>query len=82
MFAVEILDFIQESGMKEDYIIAKRQHNASGVFSYECIPDKAVWGEEKYIGAEMHCFPDRTISSYELFKAEWNARDFFAKSGW
>ena len=44
------LNFTQECVMKEHCIIAAKLHNALLVFSYECIPDKAVWGEEKYIG--------------------------------
>ena len=77
------MNFTHEFVMKENCIIAAKPHNAFLVFSYECIPDKAVWGEEKYIGAEVHCFLDRTISSsHELSEAEKDARDFLAKSGW
>ena len=69
--------------MKENYIIATRPRNALQVFSYECLPDKKVWFEEKYIGAEVHCFLDRDINnSNELSKAEMDARDFLARSGW
>ena len=69
--------------MKENYIIAVRPPNALQVFSYECLPDKKVWFEEKYIGAEVHCFLDRDINnSNELSKAEMDARDFLARSGW
>jgi hypothetical protein len=69
--------------MNENYIIATRPRNALQVFSYECLPDKKVWFEEKYIGAEVHCFLDRDINnSNELSKAEMDARDFLARSGW
>ena len=69
--------------MKENYIIATRPRNALQVFSYEGLPDKKVWFEEKYIGAEVHCFLDRDINnSNELSKAEMDARDFPARSGW
>ena len=69
--------------MKENYIIATRPHNALLVFRYECIPDKNVWDEEKYIGAEVHCFLDRDVkNTHELLKAEMDTRDFLARSGW
>ena len=39
--------------------------------------------EEKYIGAEVHCFLDRNIkNTHELSKAEMDSRDFLARSGW
>ena len=69
--------------MKENYIIATRPHNALLVFKYECIPDKTVWDKEKYIGAEVHCFLNRDIKNpHGLSKAEMDARDFLASSGW
>ena len=69
--------------MKENYIIPTRPRNALQVFSYECLPDKKVWFEEKYIGAEVHCFLDRDIkNNHELSEAEMDARDFLARSGW
>ena len=78
-----ILNFIQEPEMKKNYIIPTRPRNALQVFSYECIPDKTVWFEEKYIGAEVHCFLDRNIkNTHELSKAEMDSRDFLARSGW
>ena len=78
-----ILNFIQEPEMKKNYIIPTRPRNALQVFSYECIPDKTVWFEEKYIGAEVHCFLNRDIkNNHELSEAEMDARDFLASSGW
>ena len=69
--------------MKKNYIITTRPHNALLVFRYECIPDKTVWVEEKYIGAEVHCFLDRNIkNTHELSEAEMDSRDFLARSGW
>ena len=69
--------------MNENYIITTRPRNALLVFCYECIPDKTVWVEEKYIGAEVHCFLDRNIkNTHELSKAEMDSRDFLARSGW
>ena len=69
--------------MKKNFIIQARPRNTLLVFSYECIPDKKVWFEKKYIGAEVHCFLDRDIkNTNELSKAEMDARDFLARSGW
>ena len=69
--------------MEENYIMVTRPHNALLVIGYECIPDKNVWDEEKYIGAEVLCFLDRDIkNAQELSKAEMDARDFLAQNGW
>ena len=56
--------------MNENYIIAVRPPNALQVFSYECLPDKNVWFEEKYIGAEVHCFLGQDVkNTHELSNA-------------
>jgi hypothetical protein len=69
--------------MNENNIMATRPHNALPVIGYECIPDKNIWDEEKYIGAEVLCFLDRDIkNAQELSKAEMDARDFLAQNGW
>ena len=63
--------------------IRLRSRNALPVFSFECVPDKTVWREEKYIGAEVHCYLDRNINNVqELSEAETAAREFLAQSGW
>ena len=63
--------------------IRLRPRNALLVFSFECVPDKTVWREEKYIGAEVHCYLDRNINNVqELSEAETAAREFLAQSGW
>ena len=63
--------------------IRSRPRNALPVFSFECVPDKTVWCEEKYIGAEVHCYVDRDINNMQdLSEAETAAREFLAQSGW
>ena len=53
------------------------------VFHFECVPDRTVWSEEEYAGAEVHCYLDRNINNMqELSEAETAAREFLAKSGW
>ena len=69
--------------MNENYIIATRPRNTFLVFHFECVPDHTVWGEEKYAGAEVHCYLDRNINNVqELSEAETAAREFLAQSGW
>ena len=70
--------------MKEkNYIILPRARNTFLVFHFECVPDHTVWGEEKYAGAEVHCYLDRNINNVqELSEAETAAREFLAQCGW
>ena len=70
--------------MKEkNHIILPRARNTFLVFHFECVPDHTVWGEEKYAGAEVHCYLDRNINNgQELSDAETAAREFLAQSGW
>ena len=63
--------------------IPQRPRKALLVFSYECIPDKTVWENKKYAGAEVHCFLDRDINNMQdLSEAETAAREFLSKCGW
>ena len=68
---------------KKDQGIFLSPKNTFLVFHFECVPDHTVWGEEKYAGAEVHCYLDRNINNVqELSEAETAAREFLAQSGW
>ena len=68
---------------KKDQEIFLSPKNTFLVFHFECVPDHTVWGEEKYAGAEVHCYLDRNINNVqELSEAETAAREFLAQCGW
>ena len=77
------LNFTQECVMKENCIIAAKPHNAFLVFSYDCIPDKAVWDEEKQLDAPYWEKPPcwfRTLFS-KVLKARKMAMEIARQDG-